>query len=126
MRPVPGVAVTLVNEAAVVPYSAMVPAHIAGDYTADEISIDLVRLCQSRKVRFVAERVTRLDPVQRHIFFADRPPLTCDALSVGLGSLPACPLAPTPADASLSMRPLGSLIQKLDALDEKLRQGAAP
>ena len=29
MRPVPGVAVTLVNEALVVPYSAMVPAHLA-------------------------------------------------------------------------------------------------
>ena len=34
MRPVPGVAVTLVNEAPVVPYSAMIPAHVAGDATA--------------------------------------------------------------------------------------------
>ena len=33
MRPMPGVAVTLVNEAAVVPYSAMVPAHLAGEYS---------------------------------------------------------------------------------------------
>ena len=32
MHPLPGVAVALVNEAQVVPYSAMVPAHISGDY----------------------------------------------------------------------------------------------
>src|SRR5436309_13613463 len=63
MRPLPGVAVTLVNEATVVPYSAMVPAHVAGDYSWDDITIDLVRLCQSVKVRFVPERVTRLDPL---------------------------------------------------------------
>ena len=56
MRPMPGVAVTLVNETATVPYSAMVPAHIGGEYPLDEITIDLVRLCQAAKVRFVAER----------------------------------------------------------------------
>src|SRR5579871_6646827 len=67
MRPVPGVAVTLVNEAAVVPYSAMVPAHLAGDYSPDEITIDLVRLCQRSRVRFVAERVTGLDPAGRKV-----------------------------------------------------------
>ena len=49
MRPLPGVAVTLVSEATVIPYSAMVPGHIAGDYSWDEITIDLVRLCQAVK-----------------------------------------------------------------------------
>jgi len=70
MRPMPGVAVTLVNEAATAPYSAMVPAHIGGEYPLDEITIDLVRLCQSARVRFVAERVTGVDPVGRRVRFA--------------------------------------------------------
>src|SRR5215471_15203229 len=69
MRPLPGVAVTLVSEAPVIPYSAMVPGHIAGDYSWDEITIDLVRLCQAVKVRFVAERVTGIDPVSRQVLF---------------------------------------------------------
>ena len=85
------VAVTLVNETSVIPYSAMVPAHIAGNYAADEITIDLVRLCQAVKVRFVAEKVTALDPSHRQVRFAGRPPLSYDALSLGLGSVPACP-----------------------------------
>jgi len=46
MNPIPGVAVTLVSEASVIPYSAMVPGYIARDYAWDEITIDLVRLCR--------------------------------------------------------------------------------
>src|SRR5438105_836191 len=91
MRPIRGVAVTLVNEAAVIPYSAMVPAYIAGDYRWDEITIDLVRLCQAVKIRFVPERVTGIDPSSRTVLFGERPPLTYDVLSLGLGSIPACP-----------------------------------
>src|SRR5689334_20636276 len=83
MRPVPGVAVTLVNESSVIPYSAMVPAHLGGDYSRDVITIDLVRLCQAVKVRFVAERVKGIDPVERQVLFADRPPLAYDVLSLG-------------------------------------------
>ena len=105
-------------------FSAMVPAHIAGDYSWDEITIDLVRLCQAVKVRFVAERVTGIDPAARRIFFAARPPLVYDALSVGLGSIPACPANGT--EWSFPMRPMGNLLQKLDALEERLRQSPQP
>src|SRR6202453_3659003 len=80
MRPIPGVEVTLVNESPVVPYSAMVPAHIAGEYAREEVTIDLVRLCQSVKVRLVAERVTGIDPATRRVHFGDRPALAYDAL----------------------------------------------
>ena len=91
MRPMSGVAVTLVSEAAVIPYSAMVPGCIAGDYTEDEITIDLVRLCAARGVRFIAERVSALDPLARQVRFTNRPPLSYDVLSLGIGSLPAIP-----------------------------------
>jgi selenide,water dikinase len=126
MRPLPGVAVTLVSEAAVIPYSAMVPAHIAGDYPWDDVTIDLVRLCQAVKVRFVAGRVTGIDPNNRQVLFATRPPLTYDVLSLGLGSIPACPAGTPDADPTLVLRPLHTLLQKLDALEEKLRQSPGP
>ncbi len=124
MRPVPGVAVTLVNESSVIPYSAMVPGHLAGDYGWDEITIDLVRLCQSVKVRFVAERAQSIDAKTRRVFFAGRPPLAYDALSLGLGSIPARPATMVDADSSLVMRPLAGLVQQIDRLEQKL--AAAP
>ncbi|MBI3412236.1 MAG: selenide, water dikinase SelD [Planctomycetes bacterium] len=119
MSPIPGVAVTLVNEAPVIPYSAMVPGCIGGEYSWDEVTIDLVRLCQHVNVRFVAERVTGIDPKARQVLFADRPPLTYDVLSLGLGSIPACP-AEVHGNSSLVMRPLAKLMQRLDTLDESL------
>src|SRR6516225_10146893 len=65
MRPAPGVAVTLVSESAVIPYSAMVPGHIAGEYTEDEIAIDLVRLCSSAGIRFVSAKAAGIDLARR-------------------------------------------------------------
>jgi selenide,water dikinase len=126
MRPLRGVAVTLVNEAAVVPYSAMVPAHIGGDYAWDEVTIDLVRLCQSVGVRFVAERVIGLDPAARRVRFASRPPLTYDAVSLGLGSIPALPDGAPQSDTSLVMRPLGTLLSKVESLEQELKRSARP
>ena len=126
MRPMPGVAVTLVNEAAIVPYSAMVPAHIGGEYPLDEITIDLVRLCQSAKVRFVAERVTGVDPAGRRVLFAGRPPLVYDVLSLGLGSLPAQPDDAAALDASIILRPLGNLLRQIDALETRLAKNQRP
>jgi selenide,water dikinase len=126
MRPMPGVAVTLVNEAAVIPYSAMVPAHIGGDYSWDEITIDLVRLCQLVKVRFIAERVTAIEPRTRQVRFADRPALTYDVLSLGVGSLPAYPPSTTDDGSSLVMRPLNGLLRQLDALEKQLSSAPGP
>jgi len=126
MRPVPGLAVTLVSESPIIPYSAMVPAHIAGDYSWDEITIDLVRLCQHVHARFVAQRVTGIDPRALRVLFADRPPLAYDALSLGLGSLPACPAHLADSATSLVMRPLASMLQKLDALERRLREAPGP
>ena len=126
MRPAPGVAVTLVNEAAVVPYSAMVPAHIGGEYPLDEITIDLVRLCQTAKVRFVAARAVGLDPAGRRVLFAARPPLAYDVLSLGLGSLPSRPDDVAASESSLVLRPLGGLLRQIDALEDRLRRTPGP
>ena len=91
MKPVPGVAVTLVSEAPVIPYSAMGPGHVAGDYGEDDVTIDLVRLCSAMGVRFVPAKATAIDVAGRRLLFADRPELRYDVLSLGLGSLPDCP-----------------------------------
>jgi len=126
MHPLPGVAVTLVSEAPVIPYSAMVPGHIARDYAWDDITIDLVRLCRSVNVRFVSERATGIDVARRKVTFASRPELSYDVLSLGLGSLPACPPGLECGASSWLMRPLGGLLKHLDTLETQLRQSPRP
>src|SRR5262245_1488270 len=126
MTPLPGVAVTLVNDSPVIPYSAMVPGHIAGDYALDEITIDLVRLCRAVNVRFLAGRATGLDTGSRQFAIDGRPPLSYDVVSLGLGSVPACPAGFVRGDSSWSMRPLDGLIDRLNTLEANLRAMPRP
>ena len=119
MKPLRGVAVTLVCHTATIPYSAMVPGHVAGDYTYDEISIDLVRLCRAMGVRFVADFAVSIDNVERVVRFANRPALRYDVLSLGVGSMPATPAGLD--DSTLwMMRPLDQLTARLDELHRSL------
>ena len=126
MNPLPGVAVTLVSESSVIPYSAMVPGHIAGDYALDQITIDLIRLCRNVSVRFVAARATGIDIAARKVRFADRPELSYDVLSLGVGSSCVRPIGLERGESSWLMRPLTSLLERMDSLERKLRQTSKP
>lgn len=126
MSPWPGVAVTLVSEFAEIPYSAMVPGHIAEEYRWDEITLDLVRFCRSANVRFVTAQVTGVDAAKQQIHFTDRPAISFDVLSLGLGSLPAAPPGWSGREWSFSMRPLGQFVQQLERLKQSLTQSPRP
>src|SRR5262249_60877818 len=52
------------------------------------------------------------------------PPLSSDVLSLGVGSLPACPEHSLDDEISLPMRPLGRMIARLAALEARLKQSA--
>lgn len=116
MAPRPGLAVTLVNEASRVPYSAMVPAFIGGEYPEDAITMDLVRLCAWAKVRFLRGRVTAITPTEKQVRVAGRPALAYDVLSLGIGSVPTIPQGLEADPRSISMRPLRRLLDRLDEL----------
>jgi selenide, water dikinase len=126
MQPAPGVAVALVNDSAVVPYSAMVPGHIAGEYAWDDITIDLVRLCRCANVRFVQGQARAVDTANRTVAFADRAPLAYDALSLGLGSVPAMPSPADPSAHSWPMRPLIDLVDRIHRLECDLLASPRP
>lgn len=126
MRPLPGVAVTLVNAGPTIPYSAMVPGHIAGEYTEDEVMIDLVALCAAAGVRLITEPVAAIDPAQRRIEFESRPPLGYEILSLGIGSVPTPPTGTVESDWSLRLRPMGHLIRRLNDLELRLKQSSGP
>jgi selenide,water dikinase len=126
MRPLPGVSVTLVNDTSTVPYSAMVPGHIAGEYSSDDITLDLVRICPFNGVRLVIASVAAIDPASKQVSFADRPSLGYDLLSLGLGSVPTTP----PGDGSIGwssrLRPLSALTSQLDELERHLERVPGP
>lgn len=85
MRPLPGVRLTVINPNPVAEYSGMLPGFVAGIYTRDQLSIDLVRLCRHAGARLVLDRATGIDRVNRHVELAGRAPVAYDLASVDIG-----------------------------------------
>ena len=67
MAPVPGVRLTLIDPRPVAPYTGMLPGHVAGHYSAEEIGIDLVRLARFAGARLILAAAEALDPVARTV-----------------------------------------------------------
>src|SRR5690554_5524327 len=63
-QPLPGVKLTLVSPQTELPYSAMLPGLLAGEYTHQESHIDLRRLCRSVGVQLVLDEVRGVEREQ--------------------------------------------------------------
>ena len=84
MKPVPGVRLTLVNPGPTAPYSGMLPGHIAGHYTRDDLMIDLVRLARFANARLVVGAATHVDRSAKTVHVPGRPPIPYDVLSIDI------------------------------------------
>jgi selenide, water dikinase len=137
MSPIPDARLTCVSNFPVVTYSGMLPGVLAGQYPAERMQIDLVRLCAAAGARLIVGEVTGLvaeaggsDPDAASVrvasggpqlLFADRPPLPFDALSIGIGSVPA--RNGVESDGTLlEIKPMQTFLQRLEARLAELRQ----
>ena len=88
MQPIENAQLVCISNFPQVTYSGMLPGVLAGQYEAEAIEIDLVRLTQSAGVRLIVDEVIGLDHQKRQVLFRERPPLAYDLLSIGVGSRP--------------------------------------
>jgi selenide,water dikinase len=85
MNPLPGVRLTVINPGPVAPYSGMLPGHVAGHYTRDELEIDLVKLCRFAGARLVLGSAVGIDRAARVVKVKGRPDVGYDVASVDIG-----------------------------------------
>lgn len=123
MQSRPGVCVLLINESAVIPYSAMVPGFIATEYRREEVDVDLTSFCQSAGARLLVGKVDAFDANRRTLKVAGRPyEFGYDLLSLNLGAD-----APPPTVAShVSLRPMSQFLDRLPELDRLMTMGKHP
>ncbi|MGE3780539.1 MAG: selenide, water dikinase SelD, partial [Pirellulaceae bacterium] len=120
----PRTRLTCVSNFPVATYSGMLPGVLAGQYRAERMEIDLVRLCAASRARLVVGHVMGLDRTNRCLLFDDRPPLPFDLLSIGIGSVPQADRAERQDPSILPIKPMQTFLTRLEArLDELVRQG---
>lgn len=127
MKPVPGLAITLVTRDIVTPYSGSLPGFLAGLYSHDEMHIDLRPLAQFAGARLIQSEVTAIDLPGKQVQLADRPDIPFDILSLNIGSRPDGNLIEGAQEHAVPVKPIDEFIQHWESMRsaamEKLQAG---
>ena len=120
MNPIDDCQLICVSNFPVSTYSGMLPGVLANQYPIPAMEIDLVRLCASANVRLIIGDVIGIDTERDRIRFANRPDLSFDALSIGVGSMPSFNSIEVIDSSSLvSIKPMQTFHRRLG---KKLKQ----
>ena len=116
LAPMQNVRITLISRDRHTPYSGMLPGYIEGRYDARESSIDLVRLAEFARARFIHDAVAGLDAERQILTLEQHPPLNFDILSVNTGATPMMDAVKGAADYAIPIKPVPALMARLDAV----------
>ncbi|WGH78062.1 selenide, water dikinase SelD [Jannaschia ovalis] len=105
MDPLPGARLTVINPGPTAPYTGMLPGHVAGHYTRDELDIDLVRLARFAGAALIDGAVRDIDPEARMLDLGDRQ-LAYDVASIDIGITGEMPDLPGFAEHAVPAKPL--------------------
>ncbi|MEL7896412.1 FAD-dependent oxidoreductase [Vreelandella neptunia] len=121
-QPEPGIAITVVSDSPLAAYSGSVPAWLAGECTLRETQIDIAALCQRANARLILSPANTVNTRERNVALANGERVNFDVVSVNIGSTLASPQQHGEnLPMLLAMRPLGSLHQRWQALQNDIR-----
>lgn len=115
MEPIPSARVTLVVDRTDAVYSGMVPGFVAGQYRADQLTIDVRPLARRAGAAVIVAAATGFDPSTRRIELTGRPALHYDVASLDVGSTVRGLDLPGVAVHALATRPIGRFVAEIDA-----------
>jgi selenide,water dikinase len=123
MAPVSGARLTLVVDRTVAVYSGMVPGFVAGQYSREDLEIDVRPLARRAGARCIVAAATGVDAEAHRIFLKDRPPIAYDTVSFDVGSTVAGLDVPGVRDHALPTRPIGAFVRRVDYVLAAARSG---
>lgn len=123
MKPLPGVRLTVINPGPTAPYSGMLPGHIAGHYSRDELDIDLVRLCRFAGARLIEGEAIHIDRQGKKVTVPGRPPIGYDVASIDIGIHSEMPELAGFAAHGVPVKPLGAFASRWGAFLSQVRAG---
>ena len=130
MHPDPNVRLIVVNPSGRAPYSGMLPGFLAGQYTADELFIDIGRLAKQAGAWLIRGQLSAVDARHQQVFIkpsvggAVLPPIQYDVAVINTGASPAHAFESS-HDALYYVKPLGRLLEALPAIDRAMEAGTS-
>ncbi|MEM7698849.1 MAG: FAD-dependent oxidoreductase [Verrucomicrobiota bacterium] len=118
-EPLPGADLTLISDVEAAPYSGMLPGHVAGAYTYDEMHIDLGPLAERAGACFVLDSAVGWDSESREIKLKSRASWVGQddsIISFNTGSAPDLTLVPGATDLAIPSKPVPQLLDGWHAL----------
>jgi selenide,water dikinase len=126
MHPISDAQLVCISNFPTATYSGMMPGVLAGQYPPAAMEIDLVRLCQSAGARLIVDEVTGLDTENQTIEFRNRPALSYQILSIGVGSKPTFAGAEVAKDSCLiAVKPMQTFLERLDGKLDALTESSS-
>jgi selenide,water dikinase len=107
MNPLPGARLTVINPGPTAPYTGMLPGHVAGHYSRDDLDIDLVRLARFCGARLIDGAVDALDADARVMHIEGWGDLEYDVASLDVGITAEMPEIEGFSDHGTGAKPLG-------------------
>jgi selenide,water dikinase len=123
MNPLPGVRVTVINPGPVAAYSGMLPGHVAGHYTEEELELDLVKLARFAGARLIMERAVAMDPEARRVTLESGREVAFDVASIDIGIHSEMPAIKGFSTFAVGAKPLDQFAKRWRAHLEDLRAG---
>lgn len=126
MSPPAGAKLTLIVDHYDAIYSGMVPGFVAGDYSSDELTIDVLPLARRAGAGCIRAAVIGFDPDARRIELAGRPPIHYDLASIDIGSSVRDIDLPGVREHAIATRPIGDFVRSLEHRLDAAPGGEAP
>jgi selenide, water dikinase len=122
--PLKNTEIILLSNVEKTPYSGMLPGHVAGLYSYDEIHIDLVKLAQFAGVKFSLDQCIGIDLKQKKVICENNPPLDFDYVSLDIGSTPDLTSILGGEKYSIGAKPVAQFLEKWNEILRKIQDNS--
>jgi NADH dehydrogenase FAD-containing subunit len=114
-QPIVDASLALITPFPCATYSGMFPGTLAGLYTPADMEIDLYRLTKAAGVDLIVDEAIAVDSARKEVKFHERPSITYDVASIGVGSVPRQMETLKTHPGFVPIKPMFTALQRLDS-----------
>ena len=122
MNRIKGLHTILISERYEATYSGMTPGYIHKEFSGEEISIDLQRLCFNAGATFIKDKVVKIDTNNQKLELQNLNSINYDLLSINTGSISnSQKINLENLSKCFFVKPISSLVKNITKIDQIIK-----